>query len=312
MIEHINDIAGMWWGWMWPMFWQISLLIVLISLVDLGIRRRVRPQIRYALWLLVLLGLVLPPGIIWPNTGPLIVADSTHQATVILSWQGYVLLGWLAGVLALSVWMLVSSRRLRRTHCGKPTSADLPQRFRQTLIRTARKLKLRQVPKVILSSRITCPAVFGIFRPMLLINISQLSRQEAEHVLLHELAHIKRGDLIIHSLAMLLQIIYWFNPLLWLVQRHLHHLRELCCDATVGRILRGSTCEYGRTILQTSPRLQAQPLGLGMGALGLFENANHLSIRLSWLNKNARAGRHTRQAGAQTNTCSQDKAESSI
>ena len=61
MIEQINKIAEIWWSWMWPMFWQAGALIVLLGVVDLVIRKRVWPQLRYALWLLVLVKLVLPP-----------------------------------------------------------------------------------------------------------------------------------------------------------------------------------------------------------------------------------------------------------
>ena len=68
MIEQINNAAGMWWAWMWPMFWQVGLLIVLIGLVDLLIRRRFWPQVRYALWLLVLVKLILPPGLALPTS----------------------------------------------------------------------------------------------------------------------------------------------------------------------------------------------------------------------------------------------------
>ena len=68
MIEQINNIAGMWWGWMWPMFWQVGLLIVLIGLLDLLLLRRVWPQVRYALWLLVLVKLILPPSLALPTS----------------------------------------------------------------------------------------------------------------------------------------------------------------------------------------------------------------------------------------------------
>jgi len=61
MIEQINNIAEGWWDWMWPMFWQVSALIVFIGAVDILLRKRVWPQVRYALWMLVLVKLILPP-----------------------------------------------------------------------------------------------------------------------------------------------------------------------------------------------------------------------------------------------------------
>ena len=63
MADHLNDIAGIWCDWMWSMFWQVSLLIVLIAAIDLLIRKWAWPQLRHALWLLVLVKLVLPPGL---------------------------------------------------------------------------------------------------------------------------------------------------------------------------------------------------------------------------------------------------------
>ena len=68
MIEQVNQIAESWWAWMWPMLWQVAVLVTLVWIVDLLIRRRVWPQVRYALWLLVLVKLVLPPTLSAPTS----------------------------------------------------------------------------------------------------------------------------------------------------------------------------------------------------------------------------------------------------
>ena len=62
MIPILNVIALNWWQWMWPMLWQVSLLIVIISTLDILMQRWVWPQVRYTLWLLVLLKLIIPPS----------------------------------------------------------------------------------------------------------------------------------------------------------------------------------------------------------------------------------------------------------
>ena len=61
MIHTINHLAASWWDWMWPMFWQATIIIVLVAAVDRVLRRRVWPEVRYTLWLLVLLKLAVPP-----------------------------------------------------------------------------------------------------------------------------------------------------------------------------------------------------------------------------------------------------------
>ena len=67
MIEQINHLAELWWHWMSAMFWQVGLLILLIAIIDLLIRKWTWPQLRYALWSLILVKLVLSPTLSLPS-----------------------------------------------------------------------------------------------------------------------------------------------------------------------------------------------------------------------------------------------------
>ena len=68
LIETLNAWAdhALWFAW--PMLWQSSLLIALLFTLDLLLRRKVRPAVRYALWLVVLVKLVLPPSLAFPTS----------------------------------------------------------------------------------------------------------------------------------------------------------------------------------------------------------------------------------------------------
>ncbi len=350
MIDHINSISLLWWDYMLAMFWQVGLLIIVIACIDALIKKWAWPQLRHALWLLVLLKLVLPPSFAVPGsmTGrlrplagrfieyttsepapraaekmpnllvsgrPLIAPaqsfTSTSQTTIDLpktqpvirdhtievsaveppgpklSWQSYVMTVWLFGVLVLGGWLL---SRLRRLSAGSSRSSacPMPQSFYETMSRCAERLGLHRLPRVVITNEIVCPAVFGVFRPVLLMPrnyLRTLSRKDVEHMLLHELAHVKRGDSVVHGLYILLQIVYWFNPLLWLARKQLHHLRELCCDATVARLLRNKTYEYRETLIDVARRYLTKSVEPGLGLLGLFEDSNRLLVRLNWLEK---------------------------
>ncbi len=350
MTEQINTIAEIWWSWMWPMFWQVGVLIVLIAAVDLLIKRWVWPKVRYALWLLVLVKLVLLPGLTSPasltsqipllakkavqsqinlpekpsqttpnttpnatsteplKTSPYKVSPDTTQATIApvvtteavdpkpakitpvpitLSWRVYGFMVWLLGVVFLSSWLILRLRRLRKENLNN-SGEGLPEWFGNLLDQMTQRLKLRRPPEIVLSGKVCSPATFGVFRPVLLMpkdKVANLSKTNAEHILLHELAHIKRGDLFVHGFYMLLQIVYWFNPLLWLIRTRLQSLRELSCDATVAMILKEKTFSYRETLIETAKQLLTEPVGPGMGLLGLFENSERLADRLKWLEK---------------------------
>jgi hypothetical protein len=244
-------------------------------------------------------------------TGAEPIASANHPAApippadppVTLSWKSYAMAIWLAGIGVLSAWLLRRLSGLRKEHLKTVVPAypvipakagihrqpnPLPDQFLAQLRAAADRLGLKRLPQVVLTDRVSCPAVFGIFRPVLLMpaeTFKHMSARETEHILLHELAHIKRGDLVVHGLYMTLQIAYWFNPLLWMIRRTLQNLRELCCDATVARLLREDTAGYRQTLLETARRLVAEPVDPGLGLLGLFENSNWLITRLHWLEK---------------------------
>jgi len=87
-------------------------------------------------------------------------------------------------------------------------------------------------------------------------------------VLLHELAHIRRRDVLIHWLAAIAGAIHWFNPLARLTTRRLAALQELACDDDVLSRLEPSlqTC-YGRAIVKVAKSLHApSPLPTALGA----------------------------------------------
>jgi beta-lactamase regulating signal transducer with metallopeptidase domain len=89
---------------------------------------------------------------------------------------------------------------------------------------------------LLLSSRVNVPVVMGAIRPVILLpvaTISQLTPQQLEAIVLHELAHIRRHDYLINVVQTLLETALFFNPFVWLISRAIRRERELCCDDLV-------------------------------------------------------------------------------
>src|SRR5213075_2089894 len=80
------------------------------------------------------------------------------------------------------------------------------------------------------------PALFGWRRPKLLLPdglCKKLDDRELRMVFLHELAHVKRADVLLNWVIIFIRSLHWFNPLVWLAMRRLRADRELVCDAIV-------------------------------------------------------------------------------
>ena len=80
---------------------------------------------------------------------------------------------------------------------------------------------------------ISAPAVWGLLRPRLLVPpglVESLPKEQLAWALLHELAHIRRGDTWALLLQRLTQIVFFFHPAVWLANRLAATFREFACD----------------------------------------------------------------------------------
>ena len=153
---------------------------------------------------------------------------------------------WMAGVLAMAGYALVSYARLLRK------------------LVTASPLR----DNIFLSDEIASPFVLGLFRPKIYVP-SSLSEQEWPYIILHEQHHIHRLDHLVKAVAFAALCIHWFNPLVWLAFFAAGRDMELSCDEAVVRKLGdGVRADYSASLLSlaTGRRIIAgMPLAFGEG-----------------------------------------------
>ncbi len=141
---------------------------------------------------------------------------------------------YLIGVACSLFPLLVAGFALHRLRSGSVLLDEppWPGRLRQarTALQTQRAITLLQS-----ADDRTMPMTWGIFRPRILVpaGVDAWSADRRQLVLLHELAHVKRHDILTDTLARIACAICWFNPLAWLAARRLRIEAELACDDLV-------------------------------------------------------------------------------
>ncbi len=98
------------------------------------------------------------------------------------------------------------------------------------------KLNLESKIELLISLKARVPMVIGFIKPLILLpaaSVAQLSIEQLETILLHELAHIKRNDYLINILQTIVETILFFNPFVWLISAIIRREREHCCDDLV-------------------------------------------------------------------------------
>jgi len=89
---------------------------------------------------------------------------------------------------------------------------------------------------VYVSEHILVPSTVGFLKPVILLpiaTVNQLSVEQVESVIMHEMAHIRRNDFLINLIVAFIEVILFFNPFAHLLARAIRKECELCCDDVV-------------------------------------------------------------------------------
>ncbi|MBN2842519.1 MAG: M56 family metallopeptidase, partial [Sedimentisphaerales bacterium] len=362
MVETINSIGNWFCDNSLRMLIQSSVLIVALFATDLLIRKRVRAVVRYCMWMLVLVKLVLPTTLSVPTgagywfgmehsqpktqtaqVAPVTPVDTTPQlsnsampAEVVntplvtqvqsmpadkavtaienketvmpvvatlppapqpVSVKGWLFLGWAVGVLILTVLLIqrywfVKSLIAQSRPAAEPAVLSLLESARHT-VGLNRSVELR------LTANMLSPAACGLNKPVVLMPaelVATLSDEKLHAVLLHELCHIKRGDLWVNLAQTILQIVNFFNPLLWVANAIIRGIREKAVDEMVLTKLGSESKSYCTTLIDiaeiafTRPHLSLRLIGVVESKTALQDRIKHIisrpfpkSARLSWI-----------------------------
>lgn len=238
--------------------WHTSLVVAVpgLILLALGHWRGFPARWRMAFAAALLLRLLLPavPELSWHPTSSLqqvmsadpVPAPATDDATALavedvtpasrsthreIPWLAIAAGIWGLGVITVAGWLVVSQLVIRRWVSRQATAPDVPvvRLFEWSCERMGlqKRIGLAQMPDM------ATAAVWGWLRPVVLVpaNLRQThSDDEIRGILLHELAHVRRCDVLWSWLGLAACALHWFNPLAWLALRRFHTDRELDCD----------------------------------------------------------------------------------
>ncbi|MGD0201886.1 MAG: M56 family metallopeptidase [Bryobacteraceae bacterium] len=220
--------------------------VVLTASVWLALRVvRLNASARHALWIGVLLAVVALP-LANLGAGSEVGARATGAAAppaLVLPGSGT----WVAWVFAL--WLLASGLLLARLAWSyavlcrlKRSAGALPEAVADRCQLLGRKHGARGV-RLLASAEAAVPMAAGLSKPVILLPASlasELSRDELDQVLVHELAHIRRWDDWTNLVARTFEALFFFHPAVWWIGGRLEMERELACDDCVVRNTSGA------------------------------------------------------------------------
>ncbi|KMY49720.1 BlaR1 family beta-lactam sensor/signal transducer [Peribacillus loiseleuriae] len=158
---------------------------------------------------------------------------------------------WILGMIVILMATLYSNLRIVKI---KKSLQVVENKELSTLFYTCKEeVHFHKMVVLGYSSLIKSPITFGIIYPYIVIpkDISTLSTNEMKCVLLHELYHCKRRDMLVNYFMCLSRTVYWFNPLVWYFLKEMKTEMEISCDYAVLKTLdKESHLKYSEVILK--------------------------------------------------------------
>ncbi|NML40902.1 M48 family metalloprotease [Chitinophaga sp. G-6-1-13] len=183
---------------------------------------------------------------------------------------------YLAGMLLMTIKFASDLVQLHhiRTTMVEPMGEAWEKHLRQLMGR----LKLSRPIKLLVSRYVQVPVMLGFLKPVILLPIAMvnnLSEEQLEAILLHELAHVKRNDYLLNIFQSIVETILFFNPFVWLISRIIRLEREHCCDDLV---IAGTVqpLHYAKALMALETyRLTSNPM-----AMAAADDKQHLFHRI--------------------------------
>jgi beta-lactamase regulating signal transducer with metallopeptidase domain len=259
--------------------WQSTLFAAATALVAVWLRGH-RARVRYSVWLAASLKLLAPFVVLvslgaklgWqvPPGSAGLMAQGVGQAFA-LNWsaappavRGAVAAGGGSGIgwLLAAFWVGGSALILGRW---------ILQWLRvATIVRGATPMSVRDGIGIAVSDTLLEPGVFGVWRPSIVLPkgvAERLNRSELDAVIAHEICHVRRHDNLAAVVHMVVEVLFWFHPLVWWLGARLVEERERACDEAVLE-LGGEPQVYAESIVKVCQFYLESPLACVAGVTG--------------------------------------------
>ena len=297
--------------------WAVSSagLILIVGLLRFVLKDRLRAGVRYAVWGLVLLRLLLPVNLGQSAVSLLNAVERTPAARTaelvetvdrVERGENGAVEGYRTrpdGGAELVFTRPATDREYQQMERALTWQTLLPLvwlagaavmlaalgasslRFYARLRRSRRRLAVRCRVPVYVSGAVEAPCLAGLLRPAIyLTEAAAADPAVIRHVLAHELTHLRHRDNLWAALRGVCLALHWFDPLVWWAAAASRQDGELACDeAALRRLAPEERVAYGRTLLAMScaraPSLLVTASTLTGGKRSLRERVSRIAHR---------------------------------
>ena len=217
-----------------------SLLAIIILILRKIFDKKISPTWKFLMWGLLGISLLIPIRISIPSQNAYIPfwskwitrLDNLETKIMNTSIAKIIFIIWIAGILILATFYLIETIKLKRK-IGKKEATE--ERMLKLLEQAKQIVGTKKNIKIIWQDVKKVPCIYGVLHPKILMTKEILEKEDKTilHILVHELTHEKRKDMILNRVLIIIATIYWFNPIIWFCFYQVRQDMELKTDEEV-------------------------------------------------------------------------------
>ena len=232
---------------------EMSLLTGIVLIIRPFALRLFGANVSYSLWLIPVLGILLPSSLTRPELRWGALSEANSVATGFVDPQGgsWTWL-WLIGMAA---WLAIQFYRTVLFH-NRVRRTAFPVRYLPSRAHALLKEHDFKPERIFTTENEGAPFITGLISPKIFLPVDyreRFSDRELSWVLRHELTHIDRKDIWLRLVAEGIRALYWFNPIIHLAALVFRKDQEYACDlALVASCSPIQRYHYGKALLASS------------------------------------------------------------
>ena len=168
-------------------------------------------------------------------------------------------IGWITGILANLAFIFLGEKNIKNNINGKKY---IDNNLENLLEECKTKLEIKNNVEIVLQEFKKTPSIIGVFKPKILITPEFLRQDDKtkKYIIMHELTHYKRKDLLFNYALLSITVIHWFNPFVWIFFKKIRQDVELATDEMVlEKLQENEKKEYGMTLIKSLQIFQEEP-----------------------------------------------------
>lgn len=173
---------------------------------------------------------------------------------------------WIIGMVFFLIRLIGGLTYIERLK--KQQQRSVPEKCQFIFKKLVRRFPMKKTIRIAESALIKVPMVIGYLKPVILFPvgaINQLTHEEVEAVLAHELAHIYRNDYLLNIIQSFIEIIFYYHPAVWWISANIRTERENCCDDIAVQLF-GNSLNYVKALLSLEEIQPAPSLAMSFSS----------------------------------------------